>query len=64
MAYPEYLTKRQISHDEAREALDRFINTFWRREDGARLGIPTRPDRDDDFVLMAYIEQQRNGGAA
>lgn len=56
----DILTKRPISHDEAREALQRFVHSHFR--DGrevARIGIPARPDYDDDLVLAAYIEQQR-----
>lgn len=54
-------TKRQISHDEAMEAIVRFENHFWRKadKDGPRIGIPARPDYDDDLILHAYIEQQR-----
>lgn len=55
-----HLTKRPISHDEARACLSRFIASHFR--DGrecARFGIPARIDYDDDLVLSAYIEQQR-----
>jgi len=53
------MTKREIGHDEALEALKRFENLFWKREPTPRVGIPARPDFDDDIVLHAYIEQQR-----
>jgi hypothetical protein len=59
MADTSILTKRKISHDEAREALRRFENHFWKKKaDGPRIGIPARPDYDDDLVLLAYIDQQ------
>jgi hypothetical protein len=57
------LTKRTISHREARECLGRFINSHFRNHrDGevARFGIPARPDYDDDLVLAAYIHQQES----
>lgn len=54
------LTKRPISHAEARQALERLLNSHFRREgERPRVGIPARPDYDDDLVLLAYIEQQR-----
>ena len=55
------LTKRPISHDEARDAMQRLVNSHFRRTDQecGRFGIPARPDYDDDLVLAAYIEQQR-----
>lgn len=59
-AHVDVLTKRLISHDEARAALQRFVHSHFR--DGrevARIGIPARPDYDDDLVLAAYIEQRR-----
>jgi hypothetical protein len=51
---------REISHDEALEAVRRFENHFWRREPGPHIEIPARPDQDDDLILHTYIEQQRN----
>jgi len=56
----DFLTKRPIGHDEARECLKRFIASAFRKngEEHARLGIPARPDYDDDLVLSAYIRQQ------
>lgn len=54
------LTARQISHDEADEALRRFENAFWRKDaEGPRVSIPANPERDDDMILHAYIQQQR-----
>lgn len=55
----DILTTRQISHDEAREIAGRLINSHFRQAPGARVGIPARPDYDDDLLIIAYIEQQR-----
>lgn len=56
----DILTKRPISHDEAREAMQRLVNSAFRNgHERARFGIPARPDYDDDLVLSAYIKQQR-----
>jgi hypothetical protein len=55
----DVLTRRPIDHAEARESLHRFCGSHFR--DGrevARIGIPARPDYDDDLVLSAYIQQQ------
>lgn len=55
----EFLTKRPISHAEARQALQRFVDGhFKNQEEGPRISIPARPDYDDDLVLSAYIKQQ------
>jgi len=57
------LTQRQISHNEAREAMQRLVNSHFNNpretHEHARMSIPVNPDRDDDLVLAAYIEQQR-----
>ena len=59
----DVLTKRPISHDEAREAMQRFVNSHFNNprdtQEHARMSIPANPERDDDLVLSAYIEQQR-----
>ena len=56
----DILTKRHISHDEARGAMQRLVNShFQNGNETARMSIPARPDHDDDLVLSAYIEQQR-----
>ncbi len=57
--HPAFLTKRIISHDEAREIAQRLINSHFRNEPGARAGIPARPDYDDDLLIIAYIRQQQ-----
>lgn len=58
MAGQSILTKRRISHAEAQEAFKRFENLFWKRDPGPRVGIPARPDYDDDLILSAYFRQQ------
>lgn len=59
----DILTKRTISHDEAREAMQRLVNSHFNNDrekhEHARMSIPANPDRDDDLLLAAYIEQQR-----
>lgn len=52
-------TKRPISHEEAREVAGRLINSHFRKEPCARVGIPARPDYDDDLLICAYIKQQQ-----
>lgn len=54
-----FLTKRPISHSEAREAAQRLINSHFGNQPHARTAVPPRPDYDDDMVLCAYIAQQR-----
>jgi hypothetical protein len=54
----DVLTKRQITHDEAKESLRRLINSHFGNEPKARVGIPARPDYDDDLIMSAYVEQQ------
>lgn len=56
-------TKRPISHDEAREACLRLINSHFRQEPCARISIPAKVDYDDDLVLMAYIKQREEADA-
>ena len=59
----DILTKRSISHDEARAALQRLINSHFNNPgEHGRMSIPANPDRDDDLVLSAYIAQQRAKG--
>jgi hypothetical protein len=52
-------TPRIIDHDEAREIASRLINSHFRKEPQARVGIPARPDYDDDLLISTYICQQR-----
>jgi hypothetical protein len=48
-----------ISHDEAREIASRLIAGSFRREDKRpHFSIPANPERDDDLLMMAYINQQ------
>lgn len=58
MKMSEHYTKRTISHEEAKESARRLINSHFRREPCARVGIPARPDYDDDLLIMAYICQR------
>ena len=52
-------TTRQVTHEEAREIAKRFIDAnFNNPGERPRIGIPARPDYDDDLLLCAYIEQQ------
>lgn len=55
---PSLYTTRIISHEEAKEIARRLINSHFRQEPCARVGIPARPDYDDDLLICAYIEQQ------
>jgi hypothetical protein len=52
-------TKRVISHAEAREVATRLINSHFNKEPHARVGIPARPDYDDDILIVSYIKQQQ-----
>ena len=57
----DFLTKRKISHDDARAIMRRFNNSHWRgKQNGecARYTIPADPERDDDLLMDAYIAQQ------
>jgi Sec-independent protein translocase protein TatA len=52
-------TTRQVTHEEARQIAKRFIDAnFNNPGERPRIGIPARPDYDDDLLLCAYIEQQ------
>lgn len=54
----------KITHEEAAEIAQRFIDRHFGNKDGnerdiyPRISIPARPRRDDDIRLLAYIEQQ------
>ena len=50
-------TTREIPHAEAREIAQRLINSHFGQEPCARVGIPARPNYDDDLLIHAYIEQ-------
>jgi hypothetical protein len=49
-----------VTHEAAGDALNRFIASHFddANAEHARISIPARPDRDDDLLLVAYIEQQ------
>jgi hypothetical protein len=52
-------TTRQVTHEEARQIAKRFIDANFKNPgERPRIGIPARPDYDDDLLLCAYIEQQ------
>jgi hypothetical protein len=55
-------TKRQISHDEAVEIATRLINSHFgnKNRECARISIPANPERDDDLLILAYIDQQKS----
>ena len=59
----DILTDRLIDHGEAREAMQRLVNSHFNNDrakcEHARMSIPANPDRDDDLVLSAYIKQRR-----
>lgn len=51
---------RTISHDEAREIAQRFINMHFNNEgEHSRASIPADQERDDDLLICAYIAQRR-----
>lgn len=59
-------TTRTISHNEAHEIAQRFIDRHFGNRDKAnnaeimpRIHIPADPDRDDDLLISAYIDQQQ-----
>jgi DNA repair ATPase RecN len=52
------LVTRAVSRDEAHEIARRLINSHFRQEPCARVSIPANPDRDDDLLIYAHIEQQ------
>ena len=53
-------TTRLVPHSEAKEIAQRLINSHFHQEPCARVGIPARPNYDDDLLILAYIEQQES----
>lgn len=50
---------RDIPHEEARAIAKRFIDGHFKNDaERPRVGIPARPDYDDDLLLYSYINQQ------
>lgn len=49
----------KITHDEARQAAQRLINSHFNNPNQARACIPVRDD-DDDILICRYIDQQRS----
>lgn len=61
------LTTRPISHTEARDAVQRLVNSHFNNPEPCehgRFSIPANVERDDDLVLMAYIQQQEEKQSA
>lgn len=48
------MSDEMISHDQAREAAQRLINSHFREEPCARIGIPARPGYDDDLSSRSH----------
>lgn len=57
MARPR--TQRPIDHAEALEIAGRLVNSHFNLEPRARTSIPADPNRDDDLLIFAYIQQQQ-----
>lgn len=48
-----------VTHDRAEAAARRLIGSHFGLADRPKITVPARKHEDDDFVLMAYIRQQR-----
>ena len=59
----EEARKRVVTHERAREAARRLINSHFRNKDTAHMSIPVNVD-DDDVVICDYIAQQALVAAA
>ena len=46
-----------ITNERAKEAAQRLINSHFRKKPSARASIPVDLERDDDVVLMRYLDQ-------
>ena len=70
MTNTEEAVARHVTHDEARQIAQRFINGHFGNvhQDGTknwpRMSIPASPQQDDDLLLCAYIEQNRRASIA
>lgn len=51
-------TKHWITDEEAREAVQRLVNSHFHQQPRARMTIPCRLEHDDDVVASSYIRQQ------
>lgn len=49
--------KRVVTHERARLAARRLVNSHFHNPDTARMSIPVNVD-DDDIVINDYISQQ------
>ena len=58
MTEGDWIDVRPVGHAEAREIAQRLINSHFGNPNGARMSIPTRPNYDDDCLILAYIWQQ------
>lgn len=49
-----------ITHQQARDSAQRFINRHFNHKNDPqpRISIPADPARDDDLLLMSYIDQE------
>lgn len=63
-------TTRQVTHDEAHAIASRLIAGSFRRngeclpdDKRPRISAPARPDRDDDLLICAYIQQQQDNAS-
>ena len=58
--------KTPVTHDDAHEAVLRFNASHFRHKppsERARYSIPTDVERDDDCLLISYIEQNKERDA-
>ena len=46
-----------VTVEEARAALNRFVGSHFGEKEHARFSIPARRDRDDDMILSRFIDQ-------
>jgi hypothetical protein len=57
------LRGRPVTHEEARAAVQRLVNSRFNNPDPARVSIPVQPD-DDDIVATDYVLEQSAKDAA
>ena len=56
-------TSASITHDRAELAARRLIGSHFGLSERPKITVPPRASEDDDFVLMAYVRQQRTKDA-
>lgn len=54
---------RPVTHEQARESVQRLVNSHFKLKPQARVQIPAHPD-DDDLVATRYVMQQEERDAA